>query len=63
MNAPAATAEASAEAAVPAISVRGLQKSFRGLTVLRGGVALGWCVGLLVVAYVAATAVYRRTTA
>lgn len=26
-------------------------------------VALGWCVGLLVVAYVAATAVYRRTTA
>ena len=36
MNAPAATAEASAEAAVPAISVRGLEKSFRGLPVLRG---------------------------
>jgi hypothetical protein len=43
---------------VAAIQVQGLEKSYKGLEVLRG--VLAWCVGILIVAYCFAMVTYRR---
>jgi len=54
----------------PAIRVQGLEKSYRQVRVLRGvdldvdlWVALGWCLGILVIAYALAMAAFRRRIA